>query len=234
MTTTSHSGRYGRTIVRLLAGAAAIALGGYVYGAASAGPPAPKTTQNVVLTASHASRPFSYGWPVKPFDQQHPVRGSFADPRSIFHGPPTQHGLMTSLCSCSYHQGIDIAAADGTAVYPVRSGVVRIVAGEWIEVDSDGGSAFQYWHIHPSVRQGQHVSENETVLGNIVKGAQHVHLTQLQDAKPVNPLAPGNIGPYSDTTAPQVGGITFRTSDSGPDLLPDYLHGRLEIVVKAC
>ena len=233
MATTPHSGRHGRTIVRLLAGAAAIALGGYAYGAASASSPAPTTAQRVVLTAAHDARPFSYGWPVKPFDQQHPVRGNFGDPRSIFHGRPTLQGLMTSSCSCSYHQGIDIAAPDDTAVYPVRSGVVRIVAGEWIEVDSDGGSAFQYWHINPAVRQGQHVSENETVLGRIVKGAQHVHLTQLQDAKPVNPLAAGNIGPYSDTTTPQVGAIRFRASDTGPELLPEYLHGRVEIVASA-
>ena len=31
----------------------------------------------------------SYGWPVKPFNRQHPVRGSFGDPRSVFRGTPT-------------------------------------------------------------------------------------------------------------------------------------------------
>ena len=30
----------------------------------------------------------SYKWPVKPFDKQHPVRGSFGDPRTIFRSPP--------------------------------------------------------------------------------------------------------------------------------------------------
>jgi murein DD-endopeptidase MepM/ murein hydrolase activator NlpD len=237
MATTTHiqrSGRYGRNIVRLLIGAAAIALGGYAYGAASRSSPAPQVRQHMQLAAAKDARSFSYGWPVKPFDKQHPVRGSFGDPRSVFHAPPTRQGLLTGSCSCSYHQGIDVAAPDGTPVYPVRSGVVRIVAGQWIEVDSGNGAAFQYWHIKPLVRQGDHVSEDETVLGRIVEGGtQHVHLTQLQDNKPVNPLAPGNIGPYTDTTTPQVGAITFRASDTGPDLLPEYLHGRVEIVASA-
>jgi hypothetical protein len=232
MATNSHSGRYGRTIVRLSLAAVAIALGGYAYGAASHAA-APAEQHSVVLTASRDSRPYSYGWPVKPFDKQHPVRGSFGDPRSIFHGPPTVRGLMTSSCACSYHQGIDISAADGTAVYPVRSGVVTIVTSQWIQVDSGNGAAFQYWHINPSVQRGDRVSEDGTVLGHIVKDAEHVHLTQLQDAKPVNPLAPGNIGPYTDTTVPDVGAITFRARDTGPELIPEYLHGRVEIVAKA-
>jgi len=232
MATNSHSGRHGRTIVRIVAGAVAVTLGGYAYGAASH-TPVPKTQDQVLLTASKDARPYSYGWPVKPFDKQHPVRGSFGDPRSIFHGAPTMSGLMRSSCACSYHQGIDISAPDGTAVYPVRSGTVSIVAGQWIQVDSGNGAAFQYWHINPAVRQGDRVSEDETVLGRIIKDAEHVHLTQLQDAKPVNPLAAGNIGPYQDTTTPQVGAITFRGRDTGPELLPEYLHGRVEIVVKA-
>src|SRR5437868_9364213 len=232
MATTSHSGLR-RNIVRLSVGTVAIALGGYAYGAASHEASAPKAARAVALTAAHDARPYSYGWPVKPFDKQHPVRGSFGDPRSVFHGPPTMLGLISSSCACSYHQGIDISATDGTAVYPVRSGAVTIVTAQWIQVDSGNGAAFQYWHINPSVQRGDHVSQDETVLGHIVKGAEHIHLTQLQDAKPVNPLAPANIGPYTDTTVPDVGAITFRARDTGPELMPEYLHGRVEIVAKA-
>ena len=75
-------------------------------------------------SASAETGTSSYGWPVNPFDRQHPVRGSFADPRTIFRGNPTMRGLMTSRCACSYHQGIDVSAPDGTEVYAVRSGLV--------------------------------------------------------------------------------------------------------------
>ena len=183
--------------------------------------------------ASTAVAPFSYGWPVKPFDRQHPVRGSFADPRSIFRGNPTRRGLMTSRCACSYHQGIDISAPDGTDVYPVRAGIVRIVTPDWVEVDSDGGNAFQYWHIRSTVKVGDKVQPHQTILGQILRGSEHVHLTELQDGKPTNPLAPGHLGPYADSTTPRVNAITFRLRDAGSDLLPEYLHGKVEIVAEA-
>jgi hypothetical protein len=195
--------------------------------------PAQTSTAAATPQASSEAPSGSYGWPVKPFDRQHPVRGSFADPRSIFRGNPTLRGLMTSRCACSYHQGIDIAAPDGTDVYPVRSGVVRIVTPDWVEVDSDGGNSFQYWHIRSAVKAGDHVQARQTILGQILRGSEHVHLTELQNGKPTNPLAPGHIGPYADSTTPRVNAITFRLRDGGSDLLPEYLHGSVEIVAAA-
>jgi murein DD-endopeptidase MepM/ murein hydrolase activator NlpD len=231
MATNSHiqRGAQRRTATILLLAAA-------ISGGALAGRTAlPAQTSIAAPTpqASNETRASSYGWPVKPFDRQHPVRGSFGDPRSIFRGNPTPSGLMTSRCACSYHQGIDISAADGTPVYPVRSGVVRIVTPDWVEVASESGSSFQYWHIASSVREGDRVRAAETVLGHILRGSQHVHLTELQNGKPVNPLAPGHIGPYADSTTPQIGAITFRSSDTGPEQLPEFLHGRIELIASA-
>jgi murein DD-endopeptidase MepM/ murein hydrolase activator NlpD len=192
-----------------------------------------QTSTAAAPTAQQSGRSSSYGWPVKPFDQQHPVRGSFGDPRSVFRGAPTRAGLMHSQCACSYHQGIDISAADGTAVYAVRDGAVRTVTPDWVEVDSSDGIAFQYWHIAAQVRVGDRVQADRDVLGHILHGAEHVHLTELKDGKAVNPLAPDHIGPYVDQTTPSVGAITFRTRDTGPELLPEYVHGSVEIVAAA-
>src|SRR5262245_35560893 len=53
----------------------------------------------------------AYGWPVKPFDRQHPVRGVFGDPRI----GETSH---------SFHFGVDVSAPDGTPVYATATGTV--------------------------------------------------------------------------------------------------------------
>ena len=174
-----------------------------------------------------------YGYPVKPFDQTHPVRGNFGDPRMIFRSPPTVAGLMHGRVGASFHQGVDISAPDGTAVYPVVSGVVTTVTPEWVRVDSGNGDAFEYWHIIASVHVGDHVSERQTVLGHIIRGQMHVHLTQIENGHVVNPLAAGRLGPYTDTTAPQVTSISFRRGAIGPTLLPNFLRGRVELIAAA-
>jgi len=229
MTTNSHLQRGARRRIATMFLLAAAIGGGALAGRTAL----PVQTSAATSSATEASRSSSYGWPVKPFDQQHPVRGSFGDPRSVFRGAPTPRGLMHSACACSYHQGIDISAPDGTAVYAVRDGVVRTVTPDWVEVDSAGGSAFQYWHVAATVRVGERVDAQRDVVGHILKGSKHVHLTELQDGKPVNPLAPGHIGPYADTTVPAVGELSFRSRDTGPELLPEYIHGRVELVASA-
>jgi murein DD-endopeptidase MepM/ murein hydrolase activator NlpD len=230
MATNTHSvrGAQRRLAVMFLL---ASAIGG---GALAGRTALPAQTSTAAFTAAaEQDTQSSYGWPVKPFDRQHAVRGSFGDPRSIFRGAPTRRGLMTSRCACSYHQGIDISAPDGTPVYPVVSGVVRIVTPDWVEVDSGGGQAFQYWHIRAAVRVGDHVEARRDVVGHILRASKHVHLTELQDGRAVNPLAPGHIGPYTDTTTPRVDEIMFRSRDAGPELLPEYVHGSVELVAAA-
>jgi hypothetical protein len=187
-------------------------------------------------TASARSEaPAAYNWPVKPFDRPHPVRGNFGDPRTLFTSPPTLSGVMSGGGSFSLHRGIDISAPNGAPVYPVKSGVVTHVDHEddWVRVDSGGGQAFEYWHLHIAVRNGERVGAYRTVLGHVMAPAMHVHLTELRDGRPVNPLAPGHIGPYDDRSTPRVTSIALRSTANGGELLPNLLRGRVAIVVSA-
>ena len=68
------------------------------------------------VTQQAAASPAGYGWPVKPFDREHPVRGNFGDPRTVFAGPPTRRTLMAAGGSFQFHFGVDISAPNGTAV----------------------------------------------------------------------------------------------------------------------
>ncbi len=190
----------------------------------------------VTIVSSAAARPHdagAYGWPVKPFDQAHPIRGGFGDPRTVFAGPPTRRTLYDGGGLFQFHDGVDIAAPDGTAVYPVVGGVVVAVFKDWLVVDCGGGRRFEYRHVVPAVAPGQHVDAGETVLGRILRGAGHVHLTELAGGVPVDPLRPGHLTPYTDTTTPVVQSVSFRTSVTGPDELPELLRGRVEIVASA-
>jgi hypothetical protein len=175
----------------------------------------------------------TYRWPVKPFDRPHQIRGAFGDPRTNFHGPPTRDTLLAGSGSFSFHQGVDITAADGTAVYPVASGTVARVTNEWVGIDCGNGRAFEYWHINSKVRVGQQVFAGKTVLGRIKHGESHVHMTEREHGNVVNPVAPGRLGPYEDTTLPRVLGMTLRRSDRAPDEMPSFVRGSVYLVVEA-
>jgi Peptidase family M23 len=159
-------------------------------------------------TAQAAGR--SYQWPVRPFDEQHPIRGYFGDPRTTFHGSRSTETLMTADGVFFYHHGVDISAPDGSRVYPVVSGTVSRVDAKRVDVSVADGRRFEYWHIHPSVRRGQRVVAGVTVIGRIQEGREHVHLTEVDGGRYVNPLMPGHLTPYTDHTKPEVLRITMR------------------------
>jgi len=162
----------------------------------------------------------SYGWPVKPFDRTHPVRANFGDPRTRFAGSNTPETLLEGDGMFSFHQGLDISAPDGEPVYAVASGTVVRARGGRVTVNCGNGRSFQYWHVDPAVRVGQHTVAGETVVGFIQPKREHVHLTQLDRGAAVNPLAPGRLSPYRDTTVPFVTDISVsRASDQRVDVV---------------
>ena len=113
----------------------------------------------------------SYGWPVAPFNRQHPIRGGFGDPRTVYLEPPTHASLMNPVGSFSFHQGVDISAPDGTAVYPVADGTVMSLNADRVFVYSGNGNRFEYWHIAPAVKLGQHVTTDSTVCSGTSSAA---------------------------------------------------------------
>ena len=152
----------------------------------------------------------SYGWPVKPFDRAHPIRGGFGDPRTVFQGARSEETILEGDGGFSFHQGLDISAPDGSPVYAVASGTVVRARGGRVTVECGNGRTFQYWHIEPAARLGQHAVAGTTLLGFVQPKREHVHLTHLEHGRAVNPLAPNRLTPYRDATVPVVGAITIR------------------------
>ena len=168
-------------------------------------------------SVAHASAPGigcagSYGWPVMPFDRPHPIRGGFGDPRTVFQGTRSQETILEGAGGFSFHQGLDISAPDGSPVFAVASGTVVRARGGRVTVDCGNGRTVQYWHIEPTARIGQHAVAGATLLGFVQPKREHVHLTHLENGRAVNPLAPKRLTPYSDTTTPDVLGISIERS----------------------
>lgn len=190
------------------------------------------------------------GWPVAPVHAQHPVRGSFLDPRGV-----------DDTGTSGYHFGVDVSVDDrhpdrrapvgaSHAVYAVESGTVdrpsRDLARACISRRLEVGH-FDYWHVSPIVAQGQHVRAGEQI-GWSCLGAWHVHVSEWQRYRTVriwvNPLhRGGRLVPYADTAAPVVGALGFHTppraewlpaktlaqQDTSKVLEPTALHGLVEL-----
>ena len=133
------------------------------------------------------------GWPVRPFNRPHPLRAG-----------------LNELRPANLHFGVDILARDGTPVYAVQGGTAHVVASSGPDARVRIGN-FEYWHVHPLVGEGQHVSPYATVVGTILSGAGHVHLSELRGETYLNPLRPGGrvLAPWRDSARPVLGRPRF-------------------------
>jgi len=157
-----------------------------------------------------------YSWPLEPFDRAHPVRGYFNDPR-------------ISGSSRAFHFGIDIAAPNGTPVYAVRGGVVHLGGPRSVSVEA-GVLCFGYWHVVPAVRHRQRVRSRQ-LLGHVEAPWLHVHFAEHRDGVYVDPLRPGALAPWRDTTRPRVTRIAL--SRNGRALSPAAISGAVDVVAEA-
>jgi murein DD-endopeptidase MepM/ murein hydrolase activator NlpD len=173
----------------------------------------------------------AYPWPLKPFHRQHPIRANFGDPRTRFWNTMLTDGLQGPGLF-QFHNGIDIAAPEGTPVYPVISGTASLIDGAAVLVRSPGHK-FQYFHIHPAVHNGQHVIALHTVLGYVIHAANHVHLTEIRGRRVWNPLARGGIAPYVDWTTPTIDSIFARPVGSLVPLNAETICGTVSLVAAA-
>ena len=133
-------------------------------------------------------RPGVPGWPLKPFHRQHAIRAGINESRPA-----------------NFHVGVDIEANDFQPVYAIESGVASIRYQGTGDVNVDVGR-FYYWHIKPSVRDGQRVVAYRTRIGQVLRGFAHVALSEGTTDDYLNPLRPGgSLRPYYDSEPPIIG-----------------------------
>jgi hypothetical protein len=185
----------------------------------------------VVLLLAAAGGASAYPWPFKPFNQQHPVRGFFGDPRSVYLNGVLAGGF-DGPSFLSFHQGVDISAPDGTPIYPVVSGTAHYLGAATLNIDAGNDLIFQYFHIVPIVGEGQSVIAKETILGYVQAPYGHVHLTEIAGIRSVNPLQKDHLTPYRDRTKPTIRDVVLR-NQTGDVQTPLGLCGRIQVAVNA-
>jgi hypothetical protein len=148
----------------------------------------------------------AYGWPLKPFNRMHAIRGAFDDPR--FH-------LGSEGALSAFHFGIDISAKDGTPVYSVERGYVTAHAAD-VTVTTKTGRGFGYWHIRPVVQSGQRVRKHQ-LLGYVGHGWGHVHFAESMNRQYRNPLRPRALTPYTDHVPPTVASVSLQAGGAAVD-----------------
>ena len=171
----------------------------------------------------------AYPWPIAPFNEPHPIRANFGDPRTVFFDQPPVSLEGPGLFS--FHNGIDISAPGGTPVYPVTNGIAHYLSPTWIAVRTLRAE-YRYIHIRPVVREGQRVFRSRTILGYVEASAGHLHFSELRgDA--VNPLRRGHLEPYFDHVKPRVTELILRTSDGHNLAKPFTVCGTFAILATA-
>lgn len=176
-------------------------------------------TQSRAISPRHGIHP-GYGWPVKPFNRQHPVRAYLNDPRN-------GHGDAKS-----FHFGIDISAPTGAPVYAVEAGMAFVTRGRLAVAVRGAGHTFGYWHVKPAVRNHQLVRMHQLIGFIVDEGSgKHVHFAERdQRGRYLNPLRQGGIGPYVDRTPPRVASVEFLRN--GREVDARALTGRVDVVAE--
>jgi hypothetical protein len=128
------------------------------------------------------------GWPLRPFHEQHAIRAG-----------------IDELRPANFHVAVDIQARNLQPVYAIQSGYASIRYAGTGDVNVDVGS-FYYWHIHPTVSDGQYVVAYKTIIGRVLYGFTHVALSEGSTSDYLNPLRPGgSLRPYTNTEPPILG-----------------------------
>jgi len=99
----------------------------------------------------------------------------------------------------SFHEGVDIAAQEGTPLKALKSGVVTVAQtdengyGKYLVVTCENGEKYLYAHCSSmSVAVGETVCAGDTVayVGNTGRSSgSHVHIEWICNGKPTDPLS---------------------------------------------
>jgi hypothetical protein len=103
---------------------------------------------------------------------------------------------------------------------------VHLEGGRSLSV-ADGDVAFGYWHIVPMVKHHERVAKHQ-LLGHVEDPWLHVHFAEHRSGRYCDPLRPGALKPWRDSTRPKVTKIVL--SRDGRVLTPVAIAGPVDVI----
>jgi len=153
-----------------------------------------------------------------------------------------------------FHNGVDIGEPDGYPIYSSLSGVVHSLqtsseagTSAFVRVRTHVGGMWKhmsYVHIepNPALAPGAVVIAGETILGTVLSGLGHVHLTEREfvssetaSGVEINALREsGGLAPFFDAFPPVINrnSLQFRQSGTVNTVSAQALFQRIDIIVK--
>jgi len=170
----------------------------------------------------------SYNWPCQPFEQQHPINGTFCENR------PDGSGTIKID---HFHDGVDIDLDEGNNVYSVIDGRVTGIGtveengiNAWVRV-----GLYAYVHViaSPGLRIGDPVKAFDTVIGK-TNSWNHIHFKDGYPGQEINALRKdGGLSPFTDSYLPAIDAVNFYSNGTTKSFADQRLTGPVDIVAKA-
>ena len=178
-------------------------------------------------------------WPNPPFASSHNINGTFCEYRN-------------TLSANHFHNGVDDGEPDGNPIYPSIDGTVYDLSttsgdNNYVRVKTSVGGVWKhisYVHIqpNPALSPGSPVTAGVTVLGNVLTGLGHVHITERElvtsengNGVEINAIrAGGGLTPYVDTYTPVIdrASLQFRQHETGSVIPGSTLFGNVDIIIR--
>ena len=167
--------------------------------------------------------------------KQHPIRGFFGDPRTVYLNGVLSGGLRGRASSRSTRGS---TSPRQTGRRSTRSRPERRTTSAQRRSTSTRGPTRRVTRSSSSTSTSSRSSARaqvyakKTILGYVQPPFQHVHLTEINGTHSVNPLGKGHLTPYVDHTRPTIRDLSFR-NQTGTLQTPLGLCGRIELAVDA-
>jgi len=173
-----------------------------------------------VLTLLLSNTFAGYKWPLKPFDQQHNISGTFCENR------PSGDVMIDH-----FHNAIDIPLGEGGEVYAIEAGyvvsIVRTGYSAYIRV-----GRYNYLHVTPLITLDVNDYVEESQLVGHTNYTNHIHLIDGNYPDYINPLRVDGITPFIDPHLPYVNWVKFYKDKTTTEFRNGKVTGRVDIVAR--